>query len=249
MGSIKQFFSDLAAIFLIGIGISTTRTKQRRLDLQKLVSNAGRGYEESRGDVESEGPGERWILINRAASIGEYKNQRAVMFDSRPGKGLAWVEGLRFTTGKIDLKIAAVPQDAGIAFHVRNEREFEAVCFHVGEEARNESESQRVVLQYISTYPDRYASHEAQFDLPYSRSGEWFKARISISKQVIAVFIDGDNLPALSVEASSGGETYGSAGGSVGLWIGPASSALVSDFRIHVVRSNIEKQIRSIFSR
>jgi hypothetical protein len=247
MGSIKQFFSDLAAIFLIGIGISTTRTKQRRLDLRNVVSNPGHGSEESRE------LGERWILINRAASIGEYKNQQALMFDSRPGKGLAWVEGMRFTTGKIDLKIAAVPQDAGIALHIRNEREFEAVCFHVGEEARNEAESQRVVVQYISTYPDRYASHEAQFDLPYSRSGEWFKARISISKQVIAVFIDGDNLPTLSVDASGRGEAYdsagGSAGGSVGLWIGPGSSALVCDFRIHVVRSDIEKQIRGIFSR
>ena len=233
MGSFKQFFSDLAAIFLIGIGISTTRTKQRKLDLRKLSSNT------------SKGPGEQWILANRAASIVEYRNQEAVMFDSRPGKGLAWVESLRFTTGKIDLKIAAVPQDAGIAFHVRNEREFEAVCFHVGEEARNEAESQRVVVQYISTYPDRYASHEAQFDLPYSRSGEWFKARISISKEVIAVFISGGNLPTLSVDTSGRGEDYGS----VGLWFGPGSSALVADFRIHEVRHDIEKQIRSIFGK
>ena len=237
MGSVKQFFSDVAAIFLLGIGISTTRTKQRKLDLQKLVSNAGRG------------PGERWILVNRAASSVEYANRQAVMFDSRPGKALAWVEGLRFSTGKIDLSVAATPQSVGIAFHVRNEREFEAVCFHIGDVARDESERQRVVIQYISTYPDRYASHEAQLDLPYSRSGDWFKSRISISKQVVAVFIDGDNLPILSVDASGDGEVYGSAGGSVGLWIGPGSPALVSDFRIHVVRSDIEQQIKSIFGR
>jgi hypothetical protein len=237
MGSVKQFFSDLLAIFSLSIGISTTRTKQKKLDMRKLVSTADRG------------PGERWILVNRAASSVEYANRQAVMFDSRSGKGLAWVEGLRFYTGKIDLNIAATPQDTGIAFHIRNEREFEAVCFHIGEEARDEGASQRVVVQYISPYPDRYASHEAQFDLPYSRSGEWFKARISISKQVIAVFIDGDNLPTLSVDASDRGEVYGSAGGSVGLWIGPDSSALVSDFRIHVVRSDVEKQIRSIFGR
>jgi hypothetical protein len=239
MGSVKQFFSDLAAIFLISIGISTTRTKQRKLDLRKLVSDAGRGSEEDRG------PGERWILVNRTPSNVEYANQQAVTFDARPGKGLAWVEGLRFSTGKIDLNVAATPQDVGIAFHVRNEREFEAVCFHIGDEARDESESQHVIIRYISTWPDRNVSQEARFDLPYSRSGEWFKARISISKQIVAVFIDGDNLPALSVDAPGGGEIYGSAG----LWIGPGSSALVTDFRIHVVRSDIEKQIRSIFGR
>jgi hypothetical protein len=239
MGSLKQFFSDLATIFSLGIGISTTRTKQKKLDLQMLVSNTGRDPGENRGS------GERWILVNRAASSVEYANRQAVMFDSRPGKGIAWVEGLRFSTGKIDLNIAATPQDAGIAFHVRSEREFEAVCFRIGEEASDEGASQRVVIQYISTYPDRRASHEAQFDLPYSRSGEWFKARISISKQVVAVFIDGDNLPTLSVDASERGEVYGS----VGLWIGPGSSALVSDFRIHVVGSDIEKQIRSIFGK
>jgi hypothetical protein len=233
MGSVKQFFSDLAAIFLMSVGISTTRTKQRKLDLRKMVSIADRDSEE------------KWILINRAASSVEYRNQQAVRFDSRTGKGLAWVEGLRFSNGKIDLRIAATPQDVGIIFHVRNEREFEAICFHVGNEARNEAESQRVVVKYLSTYPDRNASHEAQFDLPYSRSGEWFKARITVSKKVIAVFIDGDNLPALSVGASGADEVYGS----VGLWIGPGSPALVADYRIHVVRGDIEKQIRSIMGR
>lgn len=233
MGRLRQFFSDLLSILFIGIGISTTRTKQRKLDLRKLVSNAGQRAEE------------RWILINRAASSVEYRNRQAVRFDSRSGNGLAWVDGLRFSVGKIDLNIAASPQDVGIAFHVRNEREFEAVCFHIGEEARNEGGAQRVVIQYLSTYPDRRVSHEAQFDLPYSQSGEWFKARISISKEVIAVFISGDNLPILSVDASDAERVYGS----VGLWIGPGSSALVSDYRIHVVRSDFENQIRSIMGR
>ena len=239
MGSVKQFFSDLFAIFFMGIGISTTRMKQKKLDLRKLASNADHGSGESRV------AGERWILVNRAASSVEYRNQHAVRLDSRPGAGLAWVEGLRFSVGKIDLNIAAVNQDVGIAFHVRNEREYEAVCFHVGNEARHEGESQPVVVRYHSTGPDRNANHEARFDLPYSQSGEWFKVRTAISNEVIAVFISGGNIPTLSVYASGGGEVYGS----VGLWIGPGSSALVADFRIHEVRGNIEKQIRSIMGR
>ncbi|HKQ92425.1 MAG TPA: hypothetical protein VJZ77_17330 [Blastocatellia bacterium] len=223
----------------MGIGISTTRTKQKKLDLRKLVLNEDRGYGESRG------AGERWILVNRAASSVEYRNQRAVRLDSRPGAGLAWVEGLRFSVGKIDLNIAAVKQDVGIAFHIRNEREFEAICFHVGNEAQHEGESQPVVVRYLSTGLDRDANHEARFDLPYSQSGEWFKVRITISKEVIAVFISGGNIPTLSVYASGDGGVYGS----VGLWIGPGSSALVADFRTHEVRGNIEKQIRSIMGR
>jgi hypothetical protein len=236
MGIVKRFFSDLLAIFFMGIGISTTRTKQRKFDMRRLVSNKERRSEENRG------VGERWILVNRAASSVEYRNQQAVRFDSHPGVGLAWVEGLRFTVGKIDLNIAAAPQDVGIAFHVQNEREFEAVCFHVGNEARDEGASQRVVVQYISTDPDRNANHEAHFDLPYSQSGEWFKVRITISKEVIAAFISGGNIPTLSVDNSGRGAVYGS----VGLWIGPGSSALVADFRTHEVRGNLEKQIRSI---
>jgi len=239
MGKVKQFFSDLFAIFFMGVGISTTRTKQKKFDLRRLVSNEDRGPEESRG------AGERWILVNRAASSVEYRNRQAVSFDSRPGAGLAWVEGLRFSVGKIDLNIAAAPQDVGIAFHVQNEREFEAVCFHVGNEARDEGASQRVIVQYLSTDPDRNANHEAHFDLPYSQSGEWFKVRISISKEVIAVFISGGNIPTLSVHTSGRGDVYGS----VGLWIGPGSSALVSDIRTHEVRSDIERHIRSISGR
>ena len=236
MGKVKEFFSDLFALVFMGVGISTTRPKQKKLDMRMLVAN------EDRGSEGSPGAEERWILVNRAASSVEYRNQQAVRFDSRSGKGLAWVEGLRFSVGKIDLKIAAAPQDVGIAFHVRNEREFEAICFHIGNEARDESESQRVVVRYVSTDPDRNANHEAQFDLPYSQSGEWFKVRISISKEVIAVFISGGNIPTLSVDTSGRGAVYGS----VGLWIGPGSSALVADFRTHEVRTDIEKHIRSI---
>jgi hypothetical protein len=239
MGRVKQFFSDLLAIFFMGVGISTTRTKQKKFDLRRLASTEDRVPEESRG------AGERWILVNRAASSVEYRNQHAVRLDSRPGAGLAWVEGLRFSVGKIDLNIAAAPQDVGIAFHVRNEREFEAVCFHVGNEAKDESESQRVIVRYISTDPDGNANHEAQFDLPYGQSGEWFKVRITISKEVIAAFISGGNIPTLSVDTSGRGAVYGS----VGLWIGPGSSALVADFRTHEVRGNIEKHIRSISGR
>src|SRR5215470_15542081 len=215
MGRVKKFFSDLLAIFFMGVGISTTRTKQKKFDLRRLVSDEDRGLEESRG------AGERWILVNRAASSVEYRNQQAVRFDSRSGKGLAWVEGLRFSVGKIDLNIAAAPQDVGIAFHIQSEREFEAICFHIGNEARNEGESQRVVVQYLSTDLDRNENHEAQYDLPYSQSGEWFKVRISISKEVIAVFISGANVPILRVETAGGGEVYGS----VGLWIGAGSPA------------------------
>jgi hypothetical protein len=236
MGRVKQFFSDLFAIFFMGVGISTTRTKQRKFDLRRLVSNEDQGPEGSRG------AGERWILVNRAASSVEYRNQQAVRFDSRPGAGLAWVEGLRFSVGKIDLNIATTPQDVGIAFHVRSEREFDAICFRVGEEAQEEGASQRVVVQYLSTDPGRNANHEAQFDLPYSQSGEWFKVRISISKEVISAFISGGNIPTLSVDTSGREAVHGS----VGLWIGPGSSALVVDFRTHEVRGNIEKHIRSI---
>jgi len=239
METVKQFFSDLFAILFMGIGISTTRTKQRKLDLRKLVHNTGRRSGESRDSEE------KWILVNRAASSVEYRNQQSVRFDSRLGAGLAWVEGLRFSVGKIDLNIAAVKQDVGIAFHVRNEREFEAICFHIGNEARDEGASQRVVVKYLSTQSDQNVDHEAEFDLPYSQSGEWFKARISISKEVIAVFISGGNLPTLSVDTSGRGEDYGS----VGLWFGPGSSALVADFRIHEVRHDIEKQIRSILGK
>jgi hypothetical protein len=233
MGRVKQFFSDLFALFFMGVGISTTRTKQKKLDMRKLVAGGDRGAEE------------RWILVNRAASIVEYRNSQAVSFDSRPGAGLAWVEGLRFSVGKIDLNIAAVKQDVGIAFHVHNETDFEAICFHIEDEARAEGASQRVVVRYLSTDPGRNANHEAQFDLPYSKSGEWIKVRTSISKQVTAVFINGSNLPTLRVDNPGGGDVYGS----VGLWIGSGSSALVADFRIHEVRGDIEKQIRSMMGR
>ncbi|MGE0126812.1 MAG: hypothetical protein AB7U82_01815 [Blastocatellales bacterium] len=227
MGKLKRFLSDLSTMFFMGVGISTARTKQRKLDLRKLVSGAD------------------WRLINRTASNVEYRGQRAVKFDARAGEGLAWIEGLRFSIGKIDLDIAAVRQDAGIAFHVQDEKEFEAICFHVGNEARSEGESQDVEVSYFSTRSGQRASQRARFDLPYSRSSEWFKVRISISKEVIAVFINGSNVPTLRVDNSVGRGVYGS----VGLWAGPGSSALVANFRIQEARSEIERQISGMMGK
>src|SRR5262245_58073685 len=176
MDKLKQFLTDLSALFFMGVGISTTRTKQRKLDLRKLVAMDG------------------WELINRAAMNVEYKGREAVRLDSRTGEGFAWLEDLRFSVGKIDLDIAAVKQDVGIAFHVQDDREFEAICFQIGDEARSESERQSVIVRYLSTGSDQDANHETRFDLPYSQSGEWFKARITISKEVIAIFINGSNI-------------------------------------------------------
>jgi len=227
MGRLRQFISDLFAMLFMGVGISTTRTKHRKFDLRELAAGDG------------------WRLVNRSVSIEEYKAKQAARFDARCGGGLAWVEGLRFSVGKIDLDLAAVKQSAGVAFHVRNDREFEAICFHIGDEAQSEDESQSVVVRYLSTDPDGDGNHEGRFDLSYSQSGEWFKARVSISKEAIAVFINGSNIPTLRLDNPGGGEVYGS----VGLWIGAGSTALVSDFRIHEIRSDIERQLGRIFGR
>ncbi len=232
MGRLKQFFSDMVAMFFMGVGISTTRPKQRKLDLRKLVSGGQRS-------------GDNWVLVNCAGSRVEYKGKQGVGLEARRGAGLAWIEGLRFSVGKIDLDIAAVEQDVGIAFHVQNEREFEAICFHIGEEAGSENERQSVIVRYLPAPSELESDHEARFDLPYSQSGEWFKARVSITKEVIAVFINGANIPVLRVNNSRRGDVYGS----VGLWVGAGSNALVTDFRIHEVRREVESEVGRIFGR
>jgi hypothetical protein len=136
-----------------------------------------------------------------------------------------------------------------MAFHVISEREFESICFQVGEEARREGEAQRVTLRHLArgstAAPTMDTGSEAHFDLPYSQSGDWFKARITISKEIIAVFIDGSNIPALRINNSVGAEPSGS----IGLWVGAGSSALISDFRIHEVRGDIESQLKRLMGR
>ena len=44
MVRVKQFFSDLFAIFFMGVGVSTTRTKRKKFDLRRLVSNVCQQY-------------------------------------------------------------------------------------------------------------------------------------------------------------------------------------------------------------
>jgi hypothetical protein len=243
MGRLRQFLSDMFAMVLMGVGISTTRPRQRKLDLQGLVS------------ASADGPGaggnsrERWILTNCAATNVNFKGQQAVRLEARGREGLAWIERLRFPVSKIDLDIAATPQAVGVAFRVRNERDFEAICFHVGNEVRKEGEQQRVLLRYLArgfaADSGRQEDSEAEFFIPFSQSGEWFKSRITISKDVIAVFINGSNIPSLRLRNVEGEETSAS----VGLWVGGGSPALIADFRAHEVRGDIESQIKRIMGR
>lgn len=230
-------------MLFMGVGISTTRPRQRRLDLQRLVDADRRDRGRSGSSAEE------WILANCAASGVEYKGRPAIRLAAGKKEGLAWIERLQTKVSKIDLDIAAIKQDVGMAFHVLDEREFEAICFHIGDEARAEGESQRVVLRYLSrgasSGPNRDERPEAQFELSYDQSGEWFKARITISTEIIAVFINDSNIPSLRVANSAVSEPYGS----IGLWVGADSTALVSDFRIHEVKADIESQINRIMGR
>jgi ubiquinone/menaquinone biosynthesis C-methylase UbiE len=74
-----------------------------------------------------------WKMVNRGATAIVDGFRKAVRFDERPGNGIAWLEGSKFTEGTIEFDVRGkdVPQRSfvGIVFNGTDDETWDAVYF------------------------------------------------------------------------------------------------------------------------
>jgi hypothetical protein len=58
--------------------------------------------------------------------------------------------------------------------------------------------------------------------------GEWIPLRIMVSRELLAIFVDGDHVP--SLKAAHGHSTERPA--QLGIWRGPDAAALIADLKL-----------------
>ena len=173
--------------------------------------------------------GEGWTVINRGAAVTKDNGQTVVTFDARSGDGGAWLEGVDFQNGTIEVLIRGknVPQRSfvGVAFRGLDDETYDAVYFRPFNFLADNALSRSHHVQYVS-HPENTWSrlreehtgvYENEIQDPPDPDG-FFKARIEIDKPEIRVFVNDRTEPCLVVN-----ELSDRIGGRVGLWMGNGS--------------------------
>jgi hypothetical protein len=195
----------------------------------------GQASKPVRPDLGLAAAGQGAQVFNRTLSARGEGGRTVARLDARPGDGGAILEGLQLSEGviEVDLRGKDVAQQSflGIAFHVVDWTQYDAVYFRPFNFRAAGQEQRSHAVQYIShpayTWQRLRAERTGQFeraiDPPPDPNG-WFHARIVLAKSKVEVYANGAATPSLVVddlgEAKSGG---------IALWAGNGSDGAYAD--------------------
>jgi hypothetical protein len=179
-----------------------------------------------RPDLANIATGDGWTVANRGATVEAEGDRVIITFDGREGDGAAWLDGVEFETGAIELLIRGKNNPGrsfvGVAFRGVDDETYDAIYFRPFNFLADNDLSRSHMVQYIS-HPE-YPWHRLRREHPnvYESSllhppnpDEFFKARIVVSNPEIRVYVGDDTEPSLVVRQLSD-----RTGGRVGLWMG-----------------------------
>jgi hypothetical protein len=168
-------------------------------------------------------------IFNRTLSSFIDKKGNAVIFSEANGEGVAWLDGVSFANGVIELDIKGkdVLQQSfvGVAFHGIDEKTLDAVYFRPFNFRSTDSVRRIHAVQYIS-HPDftwnvLRETQNAKYEkaLPSAPDpNEWFHVKIIVDYPNVSVYVNNSLSPCLTVDKLNDRQT-----GKIGLWVGTTS--------------------------
>jgi hypothetical protein len=177
-------------------------------------------------------------VFNRTLDPARADAPEGVFLNAAANDGVAWITGVEFSAGTIQLEIKGKDQQGqsfvGIAFHGQDNETFDAVYlrpfnFQSPEEARRSHS-----IQYISMpghdwsrlrndHPGKYEAGITPAPAPES----WVKLKLVIEGKHVSAFVNGSDNPALKVELLNGRLK-----GKVGLWVGNGSDGWFKNLEV-----------------
>jgi hypothetical protein len=168
----------------------------------------------------------RLKIFNRSVSTLNDGAKKGIRLSEAPGDGLAYVEGIEFANGAIELDFRGkdVQQQSfvGVAFHGVDGMTYDAVYFRPFN-FKTEDPVRRVhAVQYVSypTFPweklrtEQPGRYEKAVN-PVPDPNAWFHARIVVSSPKVSAFVNDAKEPCLVVDQLSSRKK-----GLIGLWVG-----------------------------
>ena len=168
-------------------------------------------------------------VINRTLSSFMDKRGNGVKFSEANGDGVAWLDGVNFANGSIELDIKGkdVLQQSfvGVAFHGVDEKTLDAVYFRPFNFHAADSVRRIHAVQYIS-HPDfpwnvLRETQNAKYEkaIPSAPDpNEWFHVKIVVDYPHITVYVNSNASPCLIVDKLNDRQA-----GKIGLWVGNSS--------------------------
>jgi len=177
-------------------------------------------------------------VFNRSLTSLNDGSRKGVRLSENAGDGVAYLQGIEFTNGTIELDIKGkdVQQQSfvGVAFHGVDGTTYDAIyCRPFNFRAEDPARRSHGV-QYVShpTYtwqklrteqPGKYE----QAVSPVPDPNAWFHVRVVVASPKVSVFVNDAKEPSLVVDQLSDRRT-----GSVGLWVGNTSGGDFANLKI-----------------
>jgi hypothetical protein len=178
-------------------------------------------------------------VFNRRLDPMKTDSPEAVFLDAAPDDGLAWITGVEFSEGTIELEIRGKDEPGrsfvGIALHGKDKRVFDAVYLRPFNFQAAEQERRSHAIQYISMpehdWSNLRSNHPGKYEFaitPAPAPDSWVKLKLAIRGKNVAAFVNGSDMPALKVELLNDRLK-----GKVGLWIGNGSDGWFRNLKVN----------------
>lgn len=175
---------------------------------------------------------------NRQVSVFSETDKKGIRFSKNENDGIAWLKGVEFADGIIELDIRGknVYQQSfvGVAFHGSDNKTLDAVYFRPFNFQSTDPERKIHCVQYIShpdhTWSELREKQNGKYEkavIPSPDGNEWFHARIVIQYPHVTVYVNGNNEPCLSIDQLNDRRS-----GKIGLWVGNNSDGDFANLRI-----------------
>jgi hypothetical protein len=176
--------------------------------------------------------------FNRLVTCFNENNKTGLQFSKNPGDGVAWLKGVEFSNGtiEIDIKGKDVLQQSfvGVAFHGVDEDTLDVIYFRPFNFRATDPVRKIHAVQYIS-HPDfPWQMLREKFNGKYEKAvdpspdgNDWFHAKIVVEYPKVTVYVNGNAQPCLVVDKLNKRKT-----GKIGLWVGNNSDGDFASLRI-----------------
>src|SRR5205823_8472596 len=177
-------------------------------------------------------------VFNRSVSSLSDGSRKGVRLSEHAGDGVAYLQGVEFTNGTIELDVRGkdVPQQSfvGVAFHGVDGTTYDAIYFRPFNFKTDDPVRHAHAVQYISqpTYPWQKlrAEQPGKYEQPVTPApapNDWFHVRVVVTAPQVKVFVNDAKEPSLVVTQLSDRRK-----GRVGLWVGNNSAGAFANLKI-----------------
>lgn len=176
-------------------------------------------------------------IHNREASALTTDGKAGVMLSARENDGVAWLKGVTFSNGiiEIDIKGKDVLQQSflGVAFHGKGSSK-EVIYFRPFNFQAADSVRQIHAVQYVSLPDHDWENLREKFNGQYEKAvrpapkaNEWFHAKIVVKYPNVSVFVNDNPIPCLQVKMIGTIQN-----GDLGLWVGNNSDGKFANLTV-----------------